>query len=435
MSIRDEILQPDSTVGSGRYRVVRLLGRGAQGQTLEAVDQDTGAPVAIKRFSVLGAESWKDVELAEREARVLSQLDHPNLPKHLDHFEEDGALYLVMTLVRGRSLEQLRRDGVLLKADALLRLLRDLTETLDYLRSCSPPVIHRDIKPGNIILRPDGGFTLVDFGSVRDHLKPDGSTVSGTFGYMAPEQFQGRALIASDIYGLGATLLTMLSGVEPENQPHRGLGIDVRKALGRNASEAWIALLQQMLEPDPDVRVANLTPLVRELNSTSSDTSSAAPVEQTEPVPRGSPHVVTPARRGSGVRRASASAAKSGPARTDIGSWLVGAAIVLAIVASVTGLPSVFSLHPVISITGTVALLVGVVFWVAVSGLDRRRTEVTHERTGDPSRLRVDVGSEPPPEVADIAARQLENEPFSKRPGALSQRRGSPGSAHDPEEP
>ena len=97
------------TLGGGRYVVQGLLGEGAQGTTYEATDAETGRPVAIKRFDVRGARSWKDVELAERETRVLSSLDHPLVPRYVEHFEEDGALYLVMEKVEGETLESIRK--------------------------------------------------------------------------------------------------------------------------------------------------------------------------------------------------------------------------------------------------------------------------------------------------------------------------------------
>ncbi|MEZ4371180.1 MAG: serine/threonine-protein kinase [Polyangiaceae bacterium] len=255
--------QAGDSLGNGRYVVTELIGEGAQGQTLQAIDKRDGTLVAIKRFSVRGASSWKDVELAEREARVLAQLDHPGLPRHLDHFEEDGALYLVMTLVEGESLAELRQRGELLDAAEVRSLLGQMAEILDYLGQRAPPVIHRDIKPSNIVRRATGSYALVDFGSVRDHLKRDGSTVVGTFGYMAPEQFQGRALPVSDVYGLGATALTLLTGVAPDQQPHRGLGIDVARALGPGADPELVALLGGMLTPDPDVRTRNLAAALR----------------------------------------------------------------------------------------------------------------------------------------------------------------------------
>ncbi len=112
----------------------------------------------------------------------------------------------------------LRRRRASLTHAEVARFLRDADSALSYLHSRAPAIIHRDIKPGNVILRRDGSFAFVDFGSVRDQLKPEGgSTVVGTFGYMAPEQFQGRALPASDVYAVGATALSLVTGREPED--------------------------------------------------------------------------------------------------------------------------------------------------------------------------------------------------------------------------
>src|SRR5688572_13005402 len=253
-----------SSLKGGRYEIQGTLGSGSQAETLDALDTTTGKRVAVKRFFVRGAASWKDVELAEREARVLQGVDHPRLPRYLDHFEEAGALCLVMDRVEGESLAALRKRGGTLSRDDVMRLLHDVGELLDYLHGRNPPIIHRDIKPGNVIRRPDGSFALVDFGSVRDSLKPEGgSTVVGTFGFMAPEQFQGRALRQSDVYGLGATALTLLSGREPEDLPHKGLAIDVSAALPHDP--AFCRVLSQMLDPDPDRRATHVAPLVGEL--------------------------------------------------------------------------------------------------------------------------------------------------------------------------
>ncbi len=248
-----------ATLRHGRYAVIGMLGSGSQADTLDAVDKQAGKAVAIKRFQVRGAKSWKDVELAEREARVLATLSHPNLPVYVEHFEEDGALYLVMEKIEGETLSALRRRKAAFSQAEVARFLRDADSVLGYLHSRAPAIIHRDIKPGNVIRRADGGFAFVDFGSVRDQLKPEGgSTVVGTFGYMAPEQFQGRSLPGSDVYAVGATALALVTGREPEELPHRGLAIDVPAALGRGAEPWLLRALSAMLEPDPDQRASRV---------------------------------------------------------------------------------------------------------------------------------------------------------------------------------
>ncbi|MDI1447862.1 serine/threonine-protein kinase [Polyangium sp. 6x1] len=250
----------------GRYAVVRLLGEGGQGATFEAVDKKEGQPVAIKRFRVRGAKSWKEVELAEREARVLASLSHPGLPRYVEHFEEGGELFLVTQKIEGESLAAMQKRGATLGEADVLRFLRDTSAMLDYLHGRAPPVVHRDIKPSNVLRRPDGSFALIDFGAVRDKMKPEGgSTVVGTFGFMAPEQFQGRAMPASDVYAIGATAVSMLTGRQPEDLPHKGLAIDVEAALGRSARPALVAALVAMLEPDPDKRAHRLAPLLEKL--------------------------------------------------------------------------------------------------------------------------------------------------------------------------
>jgi hypothetical protein len=248
----------------GRYVLLEQLGQGTQGTTWDAIDKREGHPVAIKEFDVRGARAWKDVELAEREARVLSELDHPMMPHYVEHFEEDGALYLVMEKIDGTPLSVLQKKGPPLQEKDILRLLSDADRLFEYLHGRNPPVIHRDIKPSNIIRRSNGTFAFVDFGAVRDHLRPKGgSTVVGTFGYMAPEQFQGRASPGSDVYALGATVLSMMTGEEPEDLPHKGLSVDVRAALlGSTTSERLTLALARMLEPDPDIRAKRIAPLL-----------------------------------------------------------------------------------------------------------------------------------------------------------------------------
>jgi hypothetical protein len=262
----EQTLKPGDSLRDGRYAIAGKLGEGGQATTFDAVDKREGRRVIVKRFRVRGASSWKEVELAEREAKVLAGIDHPNLPVYVDHFEEGGSLYLVTERIDGETVAALRAKGPL-GEDDVLRFLRDASSALDYLHGRAPPLVHRDIKPSNVIRRPDGSFAIIDFGAVRDRLKVTGSTVVGTFGYMAPEQFQGRAMPASDVYAVGTTAVAMLTGREPEDLPHKGLAIDVEAALGPFVRPSLARALTAMLEPDPDKRAPRLEPLLAELRA------------------------------------------------------------------------------------------------------------------------------------------------------------------------
>jgi hypothetical protein len=306
------------------------------------VDKLQGRPVAIKRFQVKGARSWKDVELAEREAHVLARLSHPQLPAHIEHFEEGGALYLVMEKIEGESLAVLREREGPFPRRRIVRFLHDAARVLAYLHGSDPPVIHRDIKPGNVIRRPDGSFALVDFGSVRDRLKPKGgSTVVGTFGYMAPEQFQGRALPATDVYAVGATAISLLTGVEPEDLPHKGLAIDVAAALAGRNDPVLGSVLGAMLEPDPDRRASSLKPLLARLPLDPADAARRSRGRHFDTAPT-EPAAGTPGRGGSpGWNQMPRPPAPPGPpmppgARPRPSPWLLPPLLGVALVVLLT---------------------------------------------------------------------------------------------------
>ncbi|MEQ1508444.1 MAG: thioredoxin domain-containing protein, partial [Myxococcota bacterium] len=158
-------------------------------------------------------------------------------------------------------------DGVDLRAELatrrytapeVLQIAAELLDVLVYLHGLSPPVVHRDLKPANVMRRADGRLVLLDFGSVRDSIRDldlGGSTVAGTFGYMAPEQLVGDASPMSDLYGLGALMVHLLSRVEPQKMAAvQGLQWEGRVAVPAGVHE----LLGDLLEPDPDRRRARL---------------------------------------------------------------------------------------------------------------------------------------------------------------------------------
>ncbi len=243
---------------SNRYKVLRHLGRGGMGTTWEAEDVGGGGRVAIKVLSMRSLESWKALELFEREARVLASLDHPAIPRFIDSVPlgQGEGFCLIQALIEGRSLDERRAAGWSIDEAEVRRIAREVLEILVYLQARTPPVIHRDIKPQNILIRPDGALALVDFGAVRDAAPEEGghaSTVVGTFGTMAPEQLQGRAGPASDLYGLGATLVFLLTGKDPSALPQVRLRIDFRAAC--EVSAPFGRWLDRMIEPAPEDRL------------------------------------------------------------------------------------------------------------------------------------------------------------------------------------
>ena len=220
------VSEPHAGTTLGDYELVDVLGRGGMGTTWRARSISSGAEVALKLLDIGRVDDWKAVELFEREVAVLRSIQHPSVPAYVEAFErEDGAgLVLVQELAPGETLERLvEREGPL-DASRLEQLAEGLLGLLDYLHGLHPPVIHRDIKPANILVDASGAARLVDFGAVRACLGDDGrgagSTVVGTFGYMAPEQFRGVASPQTDLYGLGATLLFAASGRHPDAFPH-----------------------------------------------------------------------------------------------------------------------------------------------------------------------------------------------------------------------
>ncbi|MEZ0367523.1 MAG: serine/threonine protein kinase, partial [Candidatus Sericytochromatia bacterium] len=222
-----------------------------------AVDQHKGLEVVVKELTLSGLDNWKAYDLFEREAKTLGQLRHERIPALVDYFrieaEEDLRLYIVSERVSGVSLAEKLDAGWHLEESEAIAIARQILGILVYLQGLLPPVVHRDIKPSNLLLSDDGRVSLVDFGAVQSALRPKGgSTVVGTFGYMAPEQFSGRAVPASDLYSLGATLVHMLAGISPAEMNQEGLRLRFRQHL--RCSAALATWLEKLLEPAAEKR-------------------------------------------------------------------------------------------------------------------------------------------------------------------------------------
>ena len=215
-----------------RYRVISLLAHGGMGSVYRAFDLALDRQVAIKQLQIDPLASERAAELTReqfrREARILASLDHPNLPRVTDHFEEEGVEYLVMDYVAGQSLSEIvEGDQAGLSESQVLDWADQLLSALEYIHQHG--VIHRDVKPANIRLTPDGRVFLVDFGLVKlfDPGNPKTATIMhglGTPEYAPPEQYDvhlGHTDPRSDIYALGATLYHLLTGQAPPTATQR----------------------------------------------------------------------------------------------------------------------------------------------------------------------------------------------------------------------
>jgi eukaryotic-like serine/threonine-protein kinase len=244
-----------------RYQILNILGQGGIATTYAAKDIETDETVAIKVMSLRRAQDWKAIELFEREAKILAQLNHPSIPKYLDYFQidtdRDREFYIVQSLAPGTPLSVLIERGWEPAVAEVEQIAAQVLEILNYLHRLAPPVIHRDIKPQNLIKSPDGKIYLVDFGAVQDtyhQTVTGGSTVVGTYGYMAPEQFRGQAYLSTDLYGLATTLLFLLTREDPSKLPHKQLKINFRSLL--ELPRKFADWLDRMLEPTVEQRFA-----------------------------------------------------------------------------------------------------------------------------------------------------------------------------------
>ncbi len=196
----------------GRYILKRVLGEGSVGVTYLAQEGASGPLVAIKELSMRRLKSFKKQELFEREAHILKQLDHHGVPHYIEDFiwgmGKHQAFYIVEEYVRGETLRQALEHERYGEQD-VFDWLSSALSVLDYLHSRSPMVVHRDVKPENLMRRESGQVVLVDFGVVRDGAGE--GTLVGTPGYMAPEQLMGEAYPESDVYALGMVACEMLT--------------------------------------------------------------------------------------------------------------------------------------------------------------------------------------------------------------------------------
>lgn len=257
-----------------RYRIAEILGQGGMGSVYRAVDENLGVDVAVKENLFTTDEYSRQFRL---EAVILANLRHPNLPRVTDHFVlEDQGQYLVMDYIEGEDLRQrMERVGTLPDEEVIV-VGAAMCDALDYLHSRKPPILHRDIKPGNVKITSEGEVFLVDFGLAKV-IQGSQVTTTGaramTPGYSPPEQYgTARTDSRTDIYSLGATLYAVLTGVIPEDGLARAMdNADLTPIRKRNPKVArrLASAIEKSMAVDSDDRFQGAATFKKALLSSS----------------------------------------------------------------------------------------------------------------------------------------------------------------------
>ena len=249
------------------YTFQSVLGQGGFGTTYLALHEASQSRCVIKALSFEHLKDWKTVELFEREAHTLRQLRHGRIPRHRDFIQdthsEPAQFYLVQDYAPGQDLATCVAQGQRFQEEDIVNIALQITDILIYLQAQHPPLIHRDIKPSNLMLEGDQVY-LIDFGAVtRTAPGERGSTMVGSLGYMAPEQFHGQAYAATDIYGLGVSLIFLMTRKEPSELSSGGFQLKFKHLL--HCSRGLAEVLEKMVAPHHSERYPNAKALHQDL--------------------------------------------------------------------------------------------------------------------------------------------------------------------------
>jgi len=257
-----------------QYEILSLIGKGGIGTTYLVNDKSDNIEKVLKTLDLSEVKDWKEVELFEREVKVLKNINHPQIPDYYDNFElkrNNEILYtLVMEYVEGKNLHESIKDGKRFSEEQVCKILEELLNILVYIHGIKPTIIHRDINPKNIICNSKGRIFLVDFGAVgrivADTVAASASnTFVGTIGYMPPEQLFGKSLPASDLYSLGVTILYLLTGKEPSSFQLKDTRLDYSREV--SLSPVLKKLIDKMIEPSLERRIKSASEALRILKN------------------------------------------------------------------------------------------------------------------------------------------------------------------------
>lgn len=260
------------TVLGGKYEILKKIGQGGMSIVYLALDTHLNKQWAVKEIKKSKNQSTKTLlKGLQMEANILKMVDHPVLPRIVDIINYQGTVFVVMDYIEGRPMNEILKLEGAQSQEKVIEWAKDLCSALDYLHSLNPPIIYRDMKPSNIMLKPDGKVKLIDFGTAKefDVESLADTTALGTRGYAAPEQFgdaKGRGIYKTDartdIYSLGATLYHIVTGKNPSEPPYVIKPIREWNPLLSNGLEKIIV---KCTKPNPEDRYQNCAELTYDL--------------------------------------------------------------------------------------------------------------------------------------------------------------------------
>lgn len=251
----------------GKYKILNKVGQGGMSVVYLAMNEKANKQWAIKEVRKDGV---KDFELIKQglivETDMLKKLSHPSLPSIVDVIEDDNTFLIVMDYIQGNPLSKTLEEYGAQSQENVVEWAKQLCDVLGYLHSRKPPIIYRDMKPANVMLKPDGSITLIDFGTAREYKSKNiaDTTCLGTIGYAAPEQFggMGQTDARTDIYCLGATLYHLVTGMNPCEPPYE---IRPIRQINPALSNGLEKIIMKCTQRDPDARYQSCAELMYDL--------------------------------------------------------------------------------------------------------------------------------------------------------------------------
>lgn len=252
-------MEPGIVVGK-RYQLLTKIGTGGMSTVYLALDTVLNKQWAAKEIKDVSDPEQREliVQSIVTEANMIKSFDHPAIPRIVDLVDESGTLYVIMDYVEGRSLSAVLATDGPQPEDEVVNWGLQLCDALEYLHRRTPPVIYRDMKPSNVMLKPNGLVQIIDFGIAREYRDDGGSVTAamgdtvqlGTRGYAPPEQYGGggQTDARTDVYALGATMYTMLTGKNPAEPPYQILPL---RQVDASLSPALERVIAKATQPDP----------------------------------------------------------------------------------------------------------------------------------------------------------------------------------------